>query len=104
MLGICAGLKSLNIEVSAIPRQFMASWIQDPCDLSRPCRKASVKTVWAVVGTYASEREQVMANRGITMASSMTRRAPHAFNFLRQVEVLSKAGYGNANQQFEAAR
>lgn len=26
MLGVCAGLKALNIELSAIPRQFMASW------------------------------------------------------------------------------
>ncbi|CAK9000672.1 unnamed protein product [Durusdinium trenchii] len=42
-----------------------------------------------------------MANRGITMAASATRRAPNAFNLIRQVEVLQRAGHGSVTQQFK---
>lgn len=44
-----------------------------------------------------------MANRGITMAASATRRAPNAFNLIRQVEVLQRAGHGSVTQQFKEA-
>ncbi|CAK9045232.1 unnamed protein product [Durusdinium trenchii] len=50
------------------------------------------------MGKFGNIREQVMANRGITLASTTTRRSPHCFNFLRQVEVLSKASFGSAKQ------
>ena len=66
--------------------------------------EASSRTIHAVVGSYRSIRDQVMANRGLTLQSTSTRRAPNCFNFLRQVEVLSRAGHGTAKQQFEDAR
>ena len=59
----------------------------------------SVKTIHATVGNHATPREQVLANRGITM--STIRKPPNCFTFLRQCEVLHRAGHGNATQQFE---
>ncbi|CAK9102225.1 unnamed protein product [Durusdinium trenchii] len=66
------------------------------CDPAASCR-----TIYGTVGKYASIREQVMANRGISMSSAATRRAPNCFHFLRQVECLTRAGLGNAKQQFD---
>ena len=53
------------------------------------------------MGAYHSTREQIFANRGITLASVGTRKSPNAFTFLRQVEVLSRAGHGGVTKQFE---
>ena len=61
----------------------------------------SVGTIFCVVGGYASVREAVNANRGITTSSTAMRRSPNAFNLIRQVEVLHRAGYGSATQQFQ---
>ncbi|CAJ1371839.1 unnamed protein product [Effrenium voratum] len=54
--------------------------------------KASMSTIYGSVGRYGSVRDQVFANRGVTLASSSTRRAPNCFNFLRQAEVLERSG------------
>ena len=61
----------------------------------------SARTIYCTATSYASERDQVFANRGMTMASAATRKSPHVFQFLRQVEVLTRAGHGGAAQQFE---
>lgn len=64
-------------------------------------RKASVSSIYCTVGHYKNLREVVFANRGVMLASVNTRRAPNAFNLIRQAEVLAKAGHGTADQQFE---
>ena len=61
------------------------------------CVQASVGTVHCAVQNYASIKDVIYASRGFTMAA-MTRKPPHAFNFLRQAEVLAKAGTSIANQ------
>ena len=65
--------------------------------------KVSARTVYCTAPAFGSLRDQVFANRGITLQSTSTRRPPHCFNFLRQVECLAKAGYGGATSQFEVA-
>ena len=65
--------------------------------------EASGRTIHCTVGSYATIKEQVFANRGITLSSTQTRRAPNVFNFLRQVECLSRAGFGSATTQFDDA-
>ena len=68
------------------------------------CAQVSCKTIFATMGAYQSPREQVFANRGITLSSVGTRKAPNAFTFLREVEALSRAGHGGASQQFDDPR
>ncbi len=63
-------------------------------------KQASARTIYATVGTYRSTREQVWANRAVTMASTI-RRSPNAFHFLRQCSVLARAGMGDSQAQFE---
>lgn len=44
------------------------------------------------------------AHRGVQMASSATRKPPHAFNFLRECDVLARSGFGKtAEEQFAVA-
>ena len=66
--------------------------------------QVSVCAIYCVVANYPSIKEAVWANRGITMTSTSTRKSPNAFNLLRQVEVLQRAGHGNAHQQTVATR
>lgn len=61
-----------------------------------------MSSIYCTVGQYRNLREVVFANRGVTLASVNTRRAPNAFNLIRQADVLSRAGHGTAAQQFEA--
>lgn len=50
---------------------------------------------------YDNVTAMVKACRGATMMAN-TRKPPNAFHFLRQAEVLSKAGQGSAEVQFQA--
>ena len=65
-------------------------------------KQASARTIYATVGTYRSTREQVFANRAVTMASTV-RRSPNAFHFLRQCSVLARAGMGDSQAQFDVS-
>lgn len=75
---------------------FLGELVPSPC-------QASARTIYATVGTYRNAREQVFANRAVTMAS-VIRRSPNAFHFLRQCSILSKAGQGDLTSQFEVAQ
>ena len=60
-----------------------------------------MSTIYCVVGHYSNLRDAIYENRGITLSASATQRAPNAFNLIRQAAVLSRAGHGNAGQQFQ---
>lgn len=55
------------------------------------CPESSIRSVHGVVGNFASVKEQVHCNRSVSMASSATRKAPNAFMFCRQIDVLKRA-------------
>ena len=111
LLAVCCALKALTVDPSEIPRALLVAgwqgfveWLYIKPSRRHACSQVSARTIHCTCGTYGSEKNQVFANRGITMSSAATRRHPHVFNFLRQVEVLSRAGHGQAGQQFEVAR
>ena len=86
LLAVLAAIKALEIPKDQLPKNFL--------------RKAG--TIHATVHG-GSLREQCLENRRITLAATSTRKAPNAFHFLRQAEILAKLGHGNAQQQFEDA-
>ena len=61
--------------------------------------QASLATLHGAVQHYSSIRDVIFAARGFTMSAN-TRKPPHCFNFLRQAEVLAKAGM-TATAQFQ---
>lgn len=52
----------------------------------------SLSVVYGVVGQYGTIRDVVSTHRSVTAASTATRRPANCFNFLRQLQVLEKAG------------
>ena len=75
-------------------------WVWGPSFTACRTTQASARTLHATVGQYGGVRDMVWANRGITYSTTTTRKPPHAFNFLRQVDCLVRAGQGGADQQF----
>ena len=86
LIAVLAAIKALEIPKDELPKDFL--------------RKAG--TIHATVHG-GSLREQCLANRSITLSATSTRKAPNAFHFLRQAEILTKLGHGSAQQQFEDA-
>ncbi|CAK9097739.1 FO synthase subunit 1 [Durusdinium trenchii] len=84
----CEGVRSLDIQLDELTDNF----------------KASLKVIHATVGAYDSTKAAVFAARGVTMATTGTRKAPNAMNFLRQFEVLGKAGEAEWNDAGKVAR
>lgn len=62
-----------------------------------------MKVVHGAVGRYGGVKDRLNAHRGITLGSIKTRRSPNCFNFLRQVQILEKAG-GDAKKAFTDSR
>lgn len=56
------------------------------------CLQESLSVVYGVVGLYTTVRDVVSTHRSVTAASTSTRRPANCFNFLRQLQVLEKAG------------
>lgn len=54
--------------------------------------QASFATIQGTVAQFDSVKDQVHASRGISMASTATRKQPNAFTFLRHIEVLKDSG------------
>ena len=54
--------------------------------------------VHANLQSFESVKALVHCSRGVSLASSVTRKSPNAFQFVRQIEVLEKAG--EAEQSF----
>lgn len=48
--------------------------------------------IYCVVGKYATMAEVVKCHREVTAETTSTRRSANCFNFLRQLQVLEKAG------------
>lgn len=48
--------------------------------------------IYCVVGNYATMAEVVKRHREVTAEATTTRRSANCFNFLRQLQVLEKAG------------
>ena len=102
MLIVVQGLRELQIDLALMLRSL----------------QGSVGTIYGTVGRFTSVHEQVLASRGwafaaaplvvdiipvtcpgITLANTATRKAPNAFNFLRQILVLEKAGSSQVAEQ-----
>lgn len=56
-----------------------------------------MKVIYCVVGTYSTISEVVKCHRSVTAESTSTRRSANCFNFLRQLQVLSKSGDAAVN-------
>ncbi|CAK9076667.1 unnamed protein product [Durusdinium trenchii] len=54
--------------------------------------KKSMSVIYGTVAHFSTLRDVVHCNRGISMAAAATRKAPNAFMFCRQLDVLRKAG------------
>lgn len=58
-------------------------------------------TVHANAQRFQSVKDLVRCNRGVSLSAAMTRKLPNAFQFVRQMEVLEKAG--ESEQSFQDA-
>lgn len=90
-----------NYDVS---RQILFWVASFKCFLLRVDLQDTLRTVHGVVGKFSNMQDVVNNHRHVTMASTGTRRSAHCFNLLRQIEVLSKAGFLTFNDSWHSVK